>query len=89
MKEKRAVGLRQLFFCILCAPIRPNHGSCDFLPAGRCAFPQFLWLPYVTDLIIFWRIPQQIIRGDFQRIADIDKYGQTGNVCRQGPVYDY
>ena len=72
---------RLAFLIFLALQYRPNHGSGDFLLAGRCAFPQFRQFPYFTDFIIFQRIPQQIIRGDFQCVADIDKYGQAGNLC--------
>ena len=72
---------RLVFLTFPALQYRPNHGNGDFLLAGRRAFPQLCQLPYLADLIIFQRIPQQIIRGDFQCVADIDKYGQTGNLC--------
>ena len=63
------------------SPIPPDHGNGNFLLAGRCAFPKLFQLLYLADPIIFQRIPKQIIRGDFQYIADIDKYRQTRNLC--------
>jgi len=78
---ERPADTQLVFLTFLMLQYRPNHGNGDFLLAGRCAFPQFRQLPYFTDLIIFQCIPQQIIRGDFQCIADIDKYGQAGKLC--------
>ena len=70
---------RLVFLTFFALQYRPNHGNGNFLLAGRCAFPQLCQLPYFADLIIFQRIPQQIIWGDFQCVADIDKYRQAGN----------
>ena len=49
--------------------------------AGRCILPQFCQFPDFADIIIRKGITEQIIRGDFQGIADIYKYGQAGNFC--------
>ena len=77
---ERPADTRLVFLTFLTLQYRTNHGNGDFLLAGRRAFPQLCQLPYFADLIIFQRIPQKIIRGDFQYVADIDKYGQTGNL---------
>ena len=78
---KRPADYRLVFLIFPALQYRPNHGSGDFLLAGRSAFPQLCQFPYITDLIISQRIPQQIIRGNFQCVADIDKYRQAGNLC--------
>ena len=79
--EKQPAEKRLVFLFLFMFQYCLYHGSGYFLLAGRCILPQLCQFPDFADIIIRKGITEQIIRRDFQGIADIYKYGQAGNFC--------